>query len=303
MKALPFVDFQRDVLKVSRTLQQRVLFKVGIDHVDPCTLPDDERSVARDLFGEVDTIPASARGTFALLKGARVGGTLAGGEMLLWAALTVDLSGLAAGEQAFSVAVAPDMKLANQPLRYALGAAKAAPDIARLIKSESADGFTLRRHDGRLVSIERLAASRGGTGLRGRTLAACLMDESSFFYDADSGVVNDAELERAVSPRIVPGGKLMITSTAWMRSGLLWDLVQKNHGDPKTCVAAIAPTLFLRPNDQKVASEVAKKRESDPENAAREFDCVPFGGGAAAFIDATAIDRMVSDSLPIGGAL
>src|ERR1700712_980344 len=103
-----FVDFQSDVLRVKRTIQQRVLFAVGIDNVDPCYLPtSEEREIARVLFGDFDRIPEAARGTFALLKGARVGGTLGASEAMLWSALTCDLSGLARGEQAFAVAVAP----------------------------------------------------------------------------------------------------------------------------------------------------------------------------------------------------
>jgi hypothetical protein len=301
---MPFVTFQRDVLKVKRTLPQRALFAVGIDHVDPCDLPTaEERDIARLLFGDVDRIPASARGTFALLKGARVGGTLACSEVLLWSALTCDLSGLARGEQAFAVAVAPQLKLAQQSARYALGAAKGVRDIARLIESESADGFVIRRPDGRAVSIETLAAGRGGGALRGRSLVACSLDEATFFYDAESGVVNDLELYRAVAPRIVNGGRLMVLSTAWMDSGLLMGLVSANHGAPETCIAAIAPTLTLRPGDVKLAQLVADERKRDPDNAAREFDCVPFDGAmSSSFIDATSIDAMVDHSLPTTGA-
>lgn len=301
MSTIAFTDFQEHVLKVSRTIQQRVLFRVGIDHVDPCDLPPEEQDIARELFGPVDRIPESARGTFVLLKGARVGGTLACSEVLLWSALTCDLSGLARGEQAFAVAVAPTLKLADQSARYAIGAAKGVKEIARLLESESASGCVLRRPDGRAVAIETIAASRGGGSLRGRSLCACMLDEASFFYDSESGVVNDLELYRSVAPRIVTGGRLMVLSTAWLDSGLLMGLVDANHGDPKTCVAAIAPTLTLRPNDPKLASIVQDERNRDPDNAAREFDCVPLDGSTtSSFIDPTALDAMIDHTLPTG---
>jgi hypothetical protein len=300
--AMPFVDFQRDVLRVQRTLPQRVLFRVGIDHVDPCDLPTaEEREIADVLFGDVDRIPAGAHGTCALLKGARVGGTLAFSEVHVWSALTCDLSGLARGEQAFGVTVAPTLKLAQQSLRYSLGAAKGVRDIARLIESESADGFVLRRPDGRAVSIETLAAGRGGGQLRGRTFSSALLDEASYFYDADSGVVNDLELYRAVAPRIVAGGRMMICSTAYLNTGLLMSLIDANYGAPQTCIAAIAPTLTLRPNDTKLARLVAEETARDEANADREFRCVALdGASSSAFIDPSAIDGMVDHSLPLG---
>jgi len=42
-RALPFVDFARDVLHVRLTLGQRTLARVAFDKVDPCHLEGDER--------------------------------------------------------------------------------------------------------------------------------------------------------------------------------------------------------------------------------------------------------------------
>jgi hypothetical protein len=302
LSAMPFRQFQRDVLRVQRTLPQQVLFAVGIDHVDPIDLPTaEEREIARVLFGDLDRIPASAHGTFALLKGARVGGTLGCSEVLLWSALTCDLSGLARGEQAFGIFVAPRLDLARQGLRYVVGAANGVPDIRRSIVSESSDALVLKRRDGSVVSIEPLAASARATATRGRSLCAAVLDEASFFFDVDSGVVNDLELYRAIGPRVLTGGRLMVLSTAWVETGLLMDLVRANHGAPSTCIAAIAPTLTLRPNDAKLAKHVAAERARDAESAATEFDCVPRdSASASAFIDPSAIDAMVDHALPLG---
>lgn len=300
MRAITFLAFLEQ-LKVSLTPAQRVLVRVAFDDVAPASLEGDDRQLAVDLFGEIETIPPEARAVLALLKGARIGGTWLCALYLLYRSLTADLRGLAAGEMAFAPIVAPDMKTGGQARRYALGAAQSLPSIARLIESESADGFVIRReHDRRLVAIETLAASRGGSALRGRTMVAALMDESSFFRDPDSGVVNDAELYRAIAPRVLVGGKLCIISTAWMRSGLLWDLIGRNFGKPATAIACVAPTLLVRTDSRQLARIVEEERARDPQNAAREFDCEPFDGTASAFIDPAAVDAMVDHALFIG---
>nr|HMR07997.1 hypothetical protein [Polyangiaceae bacterium] len=272
----------------------------AFDGVDPADLPEAERAVARQLFGDVDRHPSEARSVLALLKGARVGGTWLCSLWLLYRALVAPLNGLAAGELAFAVVVAPDTRLARQAIRFALGAAKACPEIAPLVESQTNDGFVVRRPDGYRVQLEALPATRGGSALRGRTLVAALMDESSFFRDRDSGSVNDSELYRALIVRCsVPGAMLLVVSTAWLESGVLHELIGKNHpergGRPASAVAAIAPTELMREGDAHIQRIVAEERERDPQNAAREFDCIAFSGGAGLFFDTQAVSACLVD--------
>lgn len=290
-----FVEFLYTVLRVQITPAQRVLCAVCFDDVDPVDLNEADREIARLLFGDIETIPSKARHVIAWLKGARMGGTWLWSLYLLYAALTVELR-LQPGEMAFAPIVAPNMKTARQGMRFALGAANSTPEIAELIESDGVDGFTLRRRDGQLVSIECIAASRGGASIRGRSMVAALMDEASFFFDEAAGVVNDSEIYRAISPRIVPGGKMGIISTAWIDTGLLWDLVEKNHADPTTCIAAIAPTLLMR-DDEHTRQVVENQRELDPDNARREFDCEAGGAGAAQFFGAKELEGALDRGL------
>ena len=224
-----FVDFVQQ-LGVQLTPGQRVLSLVSFDGVDPCQLNGSDRDMARTLFGEVDTFPPEARGVVAWLKGARMGGSYLCALRQLYLGLSCALD-TAPGELAFNVDVAPDRKTAAQPYRFITGAVQKRPDLMRLVDGEiGKDSFILRRPDGHHVQFEILAASAGGSSLRGRSYISCLLDESSFFRDAATGVVNDLELYRAVAPRIVTGGQLMVISTAWARRGLLWNLVEKNRG-------------------------------------------------------------------------
>lgn len=290
----PFVEFVGAVLRVKLHPAQRVLCGVAFDGQDPGDFDGDDRETARQLFGDVAVIPPSARAVLVAVCGARSGKSRVLGALYsLWRALTADLSGLAPGELAVALVVAPDLRLARQTLRFALGAAKAVPAIARLIETENADALTLRRPDGHVVSIEALPATRGGSALRGRSLVSAVLDECAFFRD-ESFQVNDSELFRAVSPRVLPGGLVVLASTPWAESGLLHEEFKRNEGHPTTAMAVLAPTELMNPSKR---AEVERERERDPENARREFDAefMPIGSGL--FFDGTAIDRAITHDL------
>lgn len=301
---MTFLSFLTETLCIASLTRPQVVFvRVAFDGVDPVDLPEADRGIARELFGDVDRFPPEARAVLALTKGARVGGTWLCSLWLLYRALVAPLTGLAAGELAFGVIVAPDRRLAQQAVRFALGAAQASPEIAPLLESITADSFVVRRPDGHRVQLEALPASRGGSSLRGRTLVGALMDEASFFRDRESGAINDSELYRALVIRCTtPGAMLLVISTAWLEAGVLHELTTLNHpsrgGAPSTAIACIAPTGLMREGDRRIAQIIAEERERDPENAAREFDCVAFSGGAGLLLDGAAITLCIDDALP-----
>jgi hypothetical protein len=271
----------RELVNVRLTPAQHVLCRVGIDGDEPGSLEGEERELARRLFGPIDTVPRAARGVLLVKKGARVGGTYLAALYSLWRALSADLSTLAAGERASALIVAPDLRLSGQALRYALGAAKDSPSIRQRIRSETGDGFVLERANGQAVAVECLPATRGGSALRGRSLVSAVLSEASFFRD-ESAVVNDAELFRAVAPRVLPSGLIVIESTPWSESGLVFDLFSRNWGEPSTCLAADCPTLLMRPDPQ-TAAIVRREEERDPENARREFGAEFLSGTSGLF--------------------
>jgi hypothetical protein len=291
---MTFLNFVRSMLGVILTPAQRVLCAVAFDGVAPVSLPSADRKLARRIFGAVKRVPAFALAVLALVAGARSGKTYLSMLRLLHLGLTVNLSGLAPGEIAFGPAVAPDMRLAHQALRYLVGAVKASR-LAPCIVGETADSITLRRPDGHTICIEVLPATRGGYALRGRTLFGALLDEACFFFDADGYVVNDEELFRAVVARIVRGGQVLVVSTPWTRSGLLYDMHAENFGHPHTAIAGHAPTLLMRehgPDEANVRAIVTRERARDPFNAAREFDAL-FVDGAGTLLAAADVEAAV----------
>ncbi len=293
-----FVPFAERTLRVTLTPGQRVLALVAFDGVQPEQLEGRDRELAHEIFGDVDVVPAEARHVLAALCGARAGKSyILGALRLLHLALTVDLSPLAAGEQAYGVIAAPDLRLARQTLRYVTGAVDATPSIRRLVKRRSEDSVTLCRPDGATVTIECLPATRGGSAVRGRTLVGYLLDEACFFRDSNYAV-NDDEMFKGGAPRVVRSGQVIIDSTPWAESGLLFEMFRRNHGSPVDALAAHAPTLLLR-DDAHTRSLVERERERDPDNALREFDAQPMSAGASDFFDPQAIALCTDEDLPL----
>lgn len=286
---MPLTRFVREVLRVQLTPGQLALALVGCDGLEPRELPGELRKLCRELFGKVDTIPARARAVFVVVAGARGGKSYLSALRLLHLALTVPLESVAAGEQASAIIVAPDTRLARQTLRFIQGALEASPSLRSAVIAQTADSVTIRRpQDGRDVVIEALPATRGGSALRGRTLVGALCDEACFLRDSDS-VVNDVEIYRALSPRVVPGGQLLMVSTPWGESGFVYEAHRDNWGKPKTCLVAHAPTTTLRPDQ---APNVERERERDPRNAEREFDA-KFGSNDESLLDSADVQACV----------
>lgn len=285
-----FVAFVELVVGLVLTPAQRVLCMVAFDGVEPGDLTGDERELARKLFGPVDTVSPVAREVVVAVCGARSGKSYVLIALrLLYGALTRCLATLAPGELAAAIIVAPDLRLARQALRFALGAAKSVPSIAACIESEGADGFVIRRPDGRAVSLECLPANRGGSATRGRSLTDAALEESCFMRDADF-VVNDSDVFNAVAPRIMRGGQVVIASTPWAEGvGLTSQLFAANFGNPQTALIAHAPTSVMR-DDERTRAQVERERLRDPDNARREFDAEFMPAGTDAWFDPSAID-------------
>lgn len=290
---------------------QRVACRVAFDGVDPCDLEPEEREIARDLFGDIDSVAEVTRRIVVAVCGARGGKTYVFGALrLLHLALTVPIGMLAPGEVASAPLIAPDMDLATQALRYVQGAVLSVPALASMVigKPDAAESIDIAR-DGRIVEIVvRSASGRGRTG-RGRSLVGAVMEESGFFKDKDYAV-NDEEIFQAITPRLLPGAQLVISSTPWAQVGLLYDLFTKNHPNPKcagvnetprcegTALAFHATTLRLR--DTPFIREMVKaEREINPENTAREYDAQFMSADASTFFDPLTLAKCIDDSIEI----
>ena len=273
-------------------------FMDASEGITPTTI-DDVASLAH--FGcLLADLPTKPRRTVAVRAGGRGGKTsrlLA--PKALHAAWTVPLPTLRKGEVASALLVAPDLKLARQTLSFVAGYVEDSRILSRaLVGDPSKDSVELQRPDGKRVRIEVLAASRGGRGVRGRTLVFAGLDEACFFYDEASGVVNDTDVFRAVLQRVVPGGQVWIVSTPWLAdTGLLETTIAKNFGIHENALVCTAGTRALNPTWDPTGEIEKDLRAQDPDAAVREVDGEPMSGGAGVFFDGAAITACIDDTI------
>lgn len=265
----------------------------------PDTIDD---AVAERHFGCArDALPTKPVRTVVTRAGGRGGKTSRLlGPKALHGAWTVPVPLLARGEEAYAIIVAPSIKLARQALSFCKGYVDASPVLAGAKRGESLDHISLERPDGTRVRVEVFAAGRGGAQLRAKTLVFAGFDEASFFRDESTGIVNDAELYRAVLPRIVPGGQAWLVTTPWLADvGLVEEFLAADFGKHDHALCAIAPTRALNPNWDPTGEIEADLRAHDPEAADREIDAKPMVGGSATFFAKPAIDAAVNEKRPL----
>jgi hypothetical protein len=294
-----FTSFCDRIVQFDLSDGQRALTLVAFDGVEPKDLPPELQRYRAELFGaDVDVIPPAARAVLVAVCGARGGKTrVLVALYCLWRVFTADLSTLAPGEQAVALIVAPNKGLARQALRYARGAALSTPVLSELLVAESADVLVFARpFDGAEVRIEVLPATRGGGAVRGRSLVCAALDECAFFQDSTK-VVNDVDVFKAITPRVLPDGMTVLASTPFAEAGLLHDEWDKNYEHPVDAMGVWAPTLTLL-DSARNRETVAKEEVRDPANAEREFGArfMPLGTGL--FFDKTALRACLDSKLP-----
>lgn len=291
---LSFTAFCDQWLGFTLTPCQRVLALIAFDGLDPCDLEGKDRELAKLLFGDIERIPDETRAVIVAVFGRGAGKSRVFGTRLLHLALTVPLPLLAPAEVAVGFAVAPAMREAHQVLNYARGGAA----VLGMLGEAKKDSILLRRTDGKAVE---LCAVPANSALRGKTLVGAVLDEFAFFRD-ENFHVNDVEVYRAISPRVVRGGQILIPSTPWAEAGLLHKFWKENWGKPTTALVAHAPTVAIL-DDEQTRALVARERRNDPTNAAREFDAQFMGSDATAFFDPRAIEAAIDDSLKLPAPL
>ncbi len=249
-----------------------------------------------DIFGgHVGAMPADAR-TIVWLCGRASGKTLLGAAACLWKALTADLTALGKGEEAYAIIVAPDMKLARLTLSNVAGWLDTSA-LGKLVIKRTADAITLKRPDGRKVQIAVFAAGRGGAQVRGKTTVAASLDEACFFRD-EAAAINDADIYNALQPRVIPGGFILLASTPWVQSGLLWSIHDTQFGKPLTAIVAQARTERMRTDSPSLLATIRGERLRDPDNTAREFDCLWLTRGAGGAFPLDALNASVLETPP-----
>ena len=266
---------------------QTELARVAFDGMEPV-----DRSIATRLFGEGD-LQMGIRRVVAAVCGARAGKTYVLVALrLVWGMLVRDLPPLPPGTEAGALILAPRDAMRMEAYRYARGVVENTPALrAMLVGEPGADSLTLRRpHDGKSVELICGVATAGGTAARAKWWTDVALDECAFFRD-DTAKVNDKEIYRAASARLLPGGQMILASTPWAEAGLLYDRWKKR---PDDTLVVHAPTLVL--HDTPITRDiVAAAYAEDPDNAKREFDAQFMTTGTTVFFESATIDSALTD--------
>lgn len=292
---------------------QRVYAKVAYDHVAPRDLPPEERAIARKIFGDIEEVPPKAWKVVGSVIGGRAGKSYLATIRLLHLCCTVSLDGiLAPGQRAHAAIVAPDVETAKEDVGYFVGACASHPKlrgclsrqvVRKVMKNgEMVERFVFRRpRDGRLIEVAVRAVRRGGANVRGRWYVGALLDEACLFYDS-SYKLSDDQVYKAIKPRVVSGGQVLLSSTPWLDSGVLYALWENEFGKPSTALVAHAPTLVLRPHDAHTQEVVAAEFATDPENARREFGAEFGTGSPSDWFDKAQLKACVRTGLSLASA-
>lgn len=273
----------------------RMLFHFGCERLPE---PANDRPIAHGR------LPSGRPRLVILRTGVRAGKTLISVLALLLSVLTCrfrrppelgeipaadGMVGVRPGELVRAVIVAPRLELTRAPFFHLVNTMKASPRLRTLFAKEPlATSCIIRRPDGNEIEIKCLAADAGGANLRSTWLAGALFDEADF-HDDDDATVNLTENLRACAARMLPGAQIWIPSSPFAEGSPFDKLFQEVFKDQLSGgrLAFHSDTLSMNPTVDRV--EMETMRRTDPDNAAREYDAIPFGAGAELFYPEDAI--------------
>jgi hypothetical protein len=127
-------------------------------------------------------------------------------------------------------------------------------------------------------------------------LLLAIMDEASFMRDAESATP-DIECARALLPGLATtGGMLVVMSSPYRRTGLLYQLHRDHFGQDSDDVLVVAgPSIAFNPT---LSSEmISAARAADPQAALSEWDG-EFRADLSQFLDDASIDAAVDRDRP-----
>lgn len=225
----------------------------------------------------------------------------------VFAAWTVPIPTLAAGERAVAAIMAPKKRTARQAFSMAVGLIEKSPILSKSIVHQNMSSITLKRPDGKEVTIEIVVAKPGGLDVRGFVLVFVGIDEAA--YMPCEGAIVDADVIAALRVRLAPvlDGEnpaiLMNVSTPHVEGmGYFMRAIDDNFGKHEhALVAAKVSTRWLNPwwdVDGKIeAAERARKPDGN-EIADREILAIPLPRGAKSVFNADKLRACLRLSAP-----
>jgi hypothetical protein len=171
---------------------------------------------------------------------------------------------LAPGERGMCLVIAGSMDQATVVFDYIVGFLQSTPALQKEIANITRAEVELR--NGIIIGVHACSFRT----VRGRTLVACVFDETAFWRD-ESSAAPDIEMYRAVRPALLTTkGMLIGISSPYRKAGLLYQKHKQHYAvDGDVLVVQGATEVF---NPTVDAAEVAVERLGDPVGAVSEWD-------------------------------
>jgi len=201
--------------------------------------------------------------------------TLIAGAALAQRTMVVDLTGLRPGETARAGVISWRVDLANTCFEFMTGAFESSPLLRTMVLEPpkwfpGAPKNVLRVYNfvsDRNVDILTLAANRGGASALSKWYVGFVVDEAArMLADFQDGVINYADIRRAVFQRILPDGFYLAITSPWLSVGPIYEAQKRLgvHEQDGLCVAW-APGWIMNPitwNEE----ACRRARAADPES-------------------------------------
>jgi hypothetical protein len=198
---------------------------------------------------------------------------------------------LAPGEVGYVLSLSPTLSQAQLVFSYCLAFIQSSPILAKRIVSYTSTEIKLT---GNIVISTHANSFRS---IRGRTLLACVFDESAFWRD-ELSASPDIETYRAVLPALATTDGLLVgISSPWRQSGLLYDKHKASFGvDDEDVLVVQGSTEQFNPTISKKL--IAQSYKDDPIAAASEWGGL-WRSDLQAFLDEATINAAVDHTRPM----
>ncbi|MGJ5082729.1 hypothetical protein [Bradyrhizobium sp. HKCCYLS3013] len=261
-------------------------------------MSESEREFFRSVTGREP--PSNRVKELDIIAGRRSGKDSVASALACFAAVMFQSAGkVRPGERPVVMLIAADKAQSRALLGYVRGYFTEIPRLKAMVQRDIADGLELSN------GVDIMVVTCDFRTLRGRTVLLAIFNEVAF-WSSENSANPDVEVHRAVLPAMATLGDqamLVMISSAYRRSGLLYDRWAKFHGknDPNTLVVHAA-TADLNPSISK--SVIENALADDPEAAKAEWLSL-WRDDLASYLTRAEleaiVDKGISVRLPISG--
>lgn len=252
-------------------------------------LTDEERAIFTSVAGG-RVLPLKRVRELYCIAGRRSGKSRMAAALACFFALFVKHK-LSAGERGLVLVLSMTLDQSKVVFDYVLGFMRASQVLAKEVASTTRSEIRLK--NGIVIAVH----PNSFRSVRGRTLAACIFDETAYWRDITTATP-DTEVYSAVLPALVTtNGMLVAISSPYRRTGLMHAKHKQHFGvDSDDILVVQGSTLTF--NKTLDAAAIAAQAEADPIAARSEWGA-EFRADLVGFLDDELVDAAIDRDRPL----